>query len=276
MQHMDENGGLNTTAYVKGVFLLTEPHKAVQEHQRRAYCLMALLAVMESFDMDASPANKRTRPGMWKKDWNAHRQFHQSWVLKHPLLRFAADIGMYCKSCHELKANNILGKGVHVGPSMNIQTADYHYLKAIGPNSCRRILEAARGKSLMGKFAEGSRCRMEKGKAVLVRSTHYLVKSYTYVNQFSELCTLQRNNLVDIPFEYNNKQGCAELQLSIDVVYFNKLTLVLQVHVGRVQIHVLRPNRQVLPMLIGAHIPLLRARISLLRAQTSLNICIPI
>ena len=31
-------------------------------------------------------------------------------------------------------------------------------------------------------------------------------------NQFSELCTLQRNILVDIPFEYNNKQGCVELQ----------------------------------------------------------------
>ena len=231
MQHMDENGGLDTTAYVKGVSLLTEPHKAVQEHQRRTHCLMAWLAVMKSFDMDASPANKRTRPGMWKKDWNAHRQFHQSWALKHPLLRFAADIEMHCKSCHELKANNILGKGVHVGPSMNIQTADYRYLRAIGPNSCRRILEAARGKSLMGKFAEVSHCRMEKEKGVLVRSTNYLVKSYTYVNQYSELCTLQRNNLVDIPFEYNNKQGCAELQLSIDVVYFNKLTLVLQVHV---------------------------------------------
>ena len=70
---------------------------------------------------------------------------------------------------------------------------------------------------------------MANGKIVLVRTAHHLVKSITSVKQFAGLCTLQRNNLVDIPFEYNNFQGCCEFQSCINELTFDKLTLVLQV-----------------------------------------------
>jgi hypothetical protein len=162
-----------------------------------------------------------------QKQYNTNRQFQPRWTLKHPLLRCDPILGMYCCSCRELGAKNSLATGV-TGSRVTIQTADEHYFEAKGPHSCKAMLAHERSRLAIGQFLKESKCRYVNGKFCLFRTVHRVVKSFIAINQYHNICQLQRSNLVDLPMEHNTTEGCKDIMLSFSNVYSSKLTVVMQ------------------------------------------------